>query len=140
MEISFIENMNSGINDWNGLEKWIVNSVKNESKIVGSLSFVFMDDEELLSYNQQYLNHDYYTDVITFDDSEFPLVNGDILISLSMVIFNSNKLKINYKEELLRVIIHGVLHLCGYKDKEDSDIEMMRTKEEFYLNRVKFKL
>ena len=140
MEIVFIENIDTRVSNWSKIELWVKFCIDNEEKKVGNLSFVFMSNEELLSYNQQYLNHDYFTDVITFDDCEFPVVNGDILISLDMVKFNHKQLKISYKEEFLRVLIHGVLHLCGYKDKLELDILEMRGKEEFYLQKVNFEL
>ena len=140
MEIVFIENVDTGIDNWKEIENWVIDTVENESKSVGNLSFVVMDDEELLSFNRQYLDHDYYTDVITFDDSDFPVINGDVLLSLDMIKFNSKQLEISYKEEFLRVVIHGVLHLCGYKDKLDDEVVEMRSKEEFYLGRTNFVL
>jgi len=140
MDINFIENIDTGVNNWNAIQNWVQSSIENEGKKTGVLSFVFMTDEELLTYNRKYLNHDYYTDVITFDDSDLLTINGDILISLEMIKNNHKELKISYKSEFLRVIIHGIMHLCGYKDKEDLDIIEMRKKEEFYLNRVAFEL
>ena len=140
MDINFIENIDTGVNNWNAIQNWVQSSIENEGKKAGILSFVFMTDEELLTYNRKYLNHDYYTDVITFDDSDLLTINGDILISLEMIKNNHKELKISYKSEFLRVIIHGIMHLCGYKDKEDLDIIEMRKKEEFYLNRVDFEL
>jgi rRNA maturation RNase YbeY len=105
-----------------------------EGKILKDISVVFTDDEYLLEVNKQYLNHDYYTDVITFDYSEFPSVSGDIMISLDRVKDNAESLGVAFQEELFRVIYHGLLHLCGYKDKSPSDEALMRKKENEYLN------
>ena len=90
--------------------------------------------EYLLKVNQDFLNHDYYTDIITFDYCENGKISGDLLISLDRVLDNSTKEKTIFEEELYRVIFHGVLHLCGFKDKSKKDIEMMRFKEAHYLN------
>ena len=138
VEINFIENVVFSHNDWKDVKSWIVDSVNQEGLEVGVLSYVFMTDDALLEYNRDYLNHDFYTDVITFDDSLGKVIHGDILISIDRVLDNCNQLSIKFKEEFLRVVIHGVLHLCGYKDKLDNDIQMMRKKEQFYLNQVKF--
>jgi rRNA maturation RNase YbeY len=105
-----------------------------EGKILKDISVVFTDDEYLLEVNKQYLNHDYYTDVITFDYSVFPSVSGDIMISLDRVKDNAESLSVSFEEELFRVIFHGLLHLCGYKDKSPSDEALMRKKENEYLN------
>ena len=140
MDVDFIENIETNVKDWAPVKNWIMDCVVNEGKSVGVLSFVFMSDEELLTFNRKYLNHDYHTDVITFDNSEFPVISGDVLISVEMVLYNCNILKISYKEEFLRIIIHGVLHLCGYKDKAELDILEMRRKEEFYLGKVTFEI
>jgi rRNA maturation RNase YbeY len=105
-----------------------------EGKILKDISVVFTDDEYLLEVNKQYLNHDYYTDVITFDYSVFPSVSGDIMISLDRVKDNAESLSVSFEEELFRVIYHGLLHLCGYKDKSPSDEALMRKKENEYLN------
>lgn len=137
MNIEFIENIESlDIFNYSVVEKWVLDSVNNEGLEIGDLTFVFMSDEELLDYNRRFLDHDYYTDVITFDNSKRKVINGDILISWERILDNANSMNIDYLSEFLRVIIHGVLHLCGYKDKEEKDIIIMREKENFYLNRV----
>ncbi len=107
--------------------------VQQEGKILKDLSLVFTDDDYLLAVNKQYLNHDYFTDVITFDYSTFPEVSGDVIISLDRVQDNAAALKQSYKLEFYRVVFHGVLHLCGYKDKTKEDERIMREKEDFYL-------
>jgi rRNA maturation RNase YbeY len=107
---------------------------QQEGKILKDLSLVFTDDDYLLEVNKQYLNHDYFTDVITFDYSTFPEVSGDVMISLDRVQDNAAALKQSYKLEFYRVVFHGVLHLCGYKDKTKEDERIMREKEDFYLD------
>jgi len=107
--------------------------VKSEGKALKDISVVFTDDDYLLEVNKQYLNHDYYTDVITFDYSVFPEVSGDIMISLDRVKENADTLSVSFQEELNRVVYHGLLHLCGYKDKSADDEKLMRKKENYYL-------
>jgi rRNA maturation RNase YbeY len=111
------------------LKNWISAVVTKEKKECGNLSFVFMDDQTLLSHNQQFLGHDTYTDIITFDYREGKQVNGDILISVERVRENAGKFDVAFDTELRRVMIHGVLHLCGYKDKKKEDQVVMRKKE-----------
>ena len=117
---------------------WIKQVAESHGKIIGEINYLFCTDERILAVNNQYLAHDYYTDIITFDYSENDTVSGDIFISLDTVRTNSEKFKTNYEEELFRVIIHGVLHLCGINDKTDADAKMMRTAEnealELFLN------
>jgi probable rRNA maturation factor len=109
--------------------------VSNEGKTLKDLSLVFTDDDYLLEVNKQYLNHDYFTDVITFDYSDFPLISGDIMISLDRVKDNALSMNLAYEHEFYRVVFHGVLHLCGYKDKNKEDVAVMREKEDFYIQR-----
>jgi len=111
--------------------------IVSENKKVGDLNFIFCSDNYLLEVNKQYLNHDYYTDIITFDYCEDKLVSGDIFISVDRVLENSNKFKLDFNNELSRVLFHGVLHLCGYKDKNKIDKTQMTSKEDFYLNKFK---
>jgi rRNA maturation RNase YbeY len=106
---------------------------RSEGKALKDISVVFTDDDYLLEVNKQYLNHDYYTDVITFDYSVFPEVSGDIMISLDRVKENADTLSVSFQEELNRVVYHGLLHLCGYKDKSAADEKLMRKKENYYL-------
>lgn len=113
--------------------KWIKDSIKNEAKSVGEISYIFCSDEYLHKMNLEYLNHDTYTDIITFDYTEENIVSGDIFISIDRVKENAIKFKTVFENELSRVIIHGVLHLMGYKDKTPQQKEQMRTKEDFYL-------
>jgi rRNA maturation RNase YbeY len=117
------------------LKEAVKNLAIQEGKVLKDLSLVFTDDDYLLEVNKQYLNHDYFTDVITFDYSSFPEVSGDVMISLDRVKDNAQSLNQSYELEFYRVVFHGVLHLCGYKDKTDADIKVMRAKEDFYINR-----
>ena len=96
---------------------------------VGEIAYVFVDDEEILRVNRQFLNHDYYTDIITFDDTQGRLIQGDLFISLDTVRTNAEGLGLAYEEELYRVIIHGILHLCGINDKGPGERELMEAAE-----------
>ena len=117
------------------LKQALKDLVLNEGKSLKDLSLVFTDDEYLLEVNKQYLNHDYFTDVITFDYSDFPDVSGDIMMSLDRVKDNALSMNLAYELEFYRVVFHGVLHLCGYKDKKKEDVSLMREKEDFYIQR-----
>ena len=117
------------------LKQAVKDLVFNEGKSLKDLSLVFTDDEYLLEVNKQYLNHDYFTDVITFDYSELPSVSGDVMISLDRVKDNAHSMELSYELEFYRVVFHGVLPLCGYKDKKKDDVSLMREKEDFYIQR-----
>jgi probable rRNA maturation factor len=117
------------------LKEAVKNLALSEGKVLKDLSLVFTDDDYLLEVNKQYLNHDYFTDVITFDYSSFPEVSGDVMISLDRVKDNAQSLNQSFELEFYRVVFHGVLHLCGYKDKSEADVMVMRAKEDFYINR-----
>lgn len=116
------------------LKEYLKSLASSEDKQLNDLSIVFTDDDYLLEVNKQYLSHDYYTDVITFDYSEGNHVSGDIMISLPRVKENADTLKVSFEEELYRVVFHGLLHLCGYKDKLPADEQLMRKKENIYLS------
>jgi probable rRNA maturation factor len=109
---------------------WIEKVIVSERKSLGELSYIFCDDDYLLEINQQYLDHDTLTDIISFDYTEGDVISGDIFISVERVQDNANDLNIPFEEELKRVLIHGVLHYCGYKDKSESDEVLMRSKED----------
>lgn len=117
------------------LKQAVKNLVQNEGKSLKDLSLVFTDDDYLLEVNKQYLNHDYFTDVITFDYSDFPEVSGDVMISLDRVKDNALSMNLAFEQEFYRVVFHGILHLCGYKDKSKEDVVLMREKEDFYIHR-----
>ena len=119
--------------------EWINNVAQKHNRAVGEISYLFCDDDKILEVNEEYLNHDFYTDIITFDYSEDNTISGDILISLQTVESNSQMYQTNYLEELHRVIIHGILHLCGLKDLTDEEEKAMRDAEDsalqmLYLN------
>lgn len=116
------------------LKPFIKTLVLSEGFVSGDIAIVFCSDEYLLKVNQDFLNHDYYTDIITFDYCKNGIINGDLLISVDRVLENSFKENTSFQEELHRVVFHGVLHLCGFKDKSKKDIEKMRFKESQYLN------
>ena len=100
----------------------------------GEITIVFCTDDYLLEMNKRYLNHDFYTDIITFDYSENGVISGDLFISVDRVNDNAGSFSVSVDNELKRVIYHGVLHLCGYKDKTENDEKEMREKENFYIN------
>ena len=111
------------------LNKWIREVASGYGRKVGEVAYIFCDDEKILEVNRQYLNHDYYTDIITFDYCEDDTVNGDIFVSLDTVRSNSEEQGTDYDEELRRVIIHGILHLCGINDKGPGEREKMEAAE-----------
>ena len=113
---------------------WIENVINSENKSLGEISYIFCDDEYLLEINKQYLNHDYYTDIISFDYTENEFVSGDIFISIDRVKENASDYGVSFDNELKRVVIHGILHFCGYKDKSQDEERMMRLKEEEKIN------
>ncbi len=121
------------LRDRTALKDWIKSTITQEDKIAGQISIIICSDEYLLKLNKEYLNHDTFTDIITFDYTEMDVINGDVFISIDRIKENAKELEIGLKTELYRVIIHGVLHLCGYKDKIKSDKFMMQSKEDFYL-------
>lgn len=120
----------------NRVEEWIEQLISTEEKKTGNINYIFCDDEYLLNVNQDFLNHDYYTDVITFDYVKGKTISGDIFISITRIKENAITLSDNdFERELIRVLAHGVLHLCGYKDKSEGDQKIMRAKENFYIDR-----
>ena len=120
------------------IKKWIDTIIKKEKRKLGEIHYVFVSDEELLKMNKQFLKHNTYTDIITFDYSEGKSINGDIFISIDRVKENASKFKADFNDELHRVLIHGVLHLCGYKDKTKKDALLMRKMEENSLSKRPF--
>ena len=119
------------------LKKYIKYIFKKEGKKLQSINYIFCTDEALLEINRQFLSHDFYTDIITFDLSENEAIQAEIYISLDRIKENIIELGVPFKSELYRVIFHGVLHLCGYKDKSKADKVKMRGKEEFYLSKYR---
>ena len=113
---------------------WIETIIISENKTVGEISYVFCDDDYLHAINIQYLNHDTLTDIISFDYTEGDIISGDIFVSIERVKDNAIDFKVTFEEELKRVLAHGVLHYCGYKDKTDIEAALMRAKEEEKIN------
>jgi probable rRNA maturation factor len=114
--------------------RWILSCVERNNKLPGAITYVFTNDQELLKVNQQFLSHNDYTDIITFDYTTENTVSGDIFISVERVKENAKKFQESEDRELARVMIHGVLHLLGFKDKTPSDKKRMRKEEEKELN------
>lgn len=111
-------------------EKWISEIITSENKKEGEINYIFCDDEYLHKINVEYLNHDTLTDIISFDYTVGNELHGDIFVSVERVQDNANDFNVSFDEELKRVLAHGVLHYCGYKDKTDKDAELMRSKED----------
>ena len=112
------------------LKPWLKELIRQHGFVPGDISYFFCDDEELLKVNLQFLQHDTYTDIITFDECVGDVVAGSILISVDRVRENAEKFGKTFENEFLRVLVHGTLHLCGYKDKSDSEAQLMRQKED----------
>lgn len=130
----FNEQIDFRLNNKTRLRSWLRSAIHQHNKKISSINFIFTSDNLLLEINKKYLKHNTYTDIITFDQSSKPnKIEADIYISLDRVSFNSIKLKTSFEEELHRVMIHGVLHLLGYKDKTKEEKEEMRKKENHYL-------
>ncbi len=128
--IQFVEeNVKFPLSHKNITKRWIKTVIDSFQKKTGDLCFIFCDDEYILKINREYLNHDYYTDIITFDYVEGNKISGDLFISLETVRSNADKYSQSFEMEAKRVIIHGVLHLLGLKDKTDADAFEMRNAE-----------
>lgn len=115
------------------VKNWIVQVSSEEKKSIGEISYRFVSEPTILEINSQFLNHQYFTDIITFDDSLVNIINGEIVISLDTVLSNAHKFQASFKEEMHRVVIHGIMHLCGYPDSTESQKLIMREKENYYL-------
>lgn len=115
------------------IASWIKEVVLSEGKSLGDINFIFCSDSYLLTVNQKYLNHDYYTDIITFDYVDENIISGDVFISVDRVLENSGIFKVDAPDEFRRILVHGVLHLLGYKDKSTQEKEEMTKKEDEYL-------
>jgi len=138
MPIKFFNEDNSfNLKDRIKLKRWINSSILNEKRNLGLVNYIFTSDKYLLSINKEYLSHNYYTDIITFNYCEKNNISGDIFISIDTVKNNSNRFGVTFKHELHRVMIHGILHLIGYDDQNDEEKAEMREKENYYLERLK---
>ncbi len=114
--------------------EWLKLAAESEIRRIGNISIIFCSDNYVLDINQKYLQHDYFTDIITFDYCEEDRLSGDLFISVDSVRENSVEFGTEFKDELNRVIIHGLLHLVGYDDHTEKDIKLMRSKENYYLS------
>ena len=113
----------------NSYQNWISSIISKKNKIVGPINYIFCSDNYLLDVNIEYLDHNYYTDIITFDYSENGIISGDLFISIDRVKENANTNSLSFNEELNRVMIHGILHLLGFKDKTEEEQKEMRKQE-----------
>jgi probable rRNA maturation factor len=118
------------------LFSWVNDATQSENHLLGDVNVILCSDQYLLNMNKQFLEHDYYTDIITFDYTEGNAISGDLYISLDRVKDNALKNIVSTNNELYRVVIHGIMHLCGYKDKSKHDSELMRQKEDLYLSKL----
>ena len=118
------------------IENWFNEVIVSNGLKLGDISIIFCSDSYLLNINQKYLNHDYYTDIITFNYSRRKVISGDLFISLDMVVHNAEKFSIPFNEELHRVMVHGILHLIGFDDHTEDDIAEMRFQENLWLSKL----
>lgn len=131
----FFEDTNFKFNKRRANSKWLKSAIALENKKLGDISIIYCSDDYLLEINKQYLSHDYYTDVITFNYCEGDLISGDIFISVDTIKANAEEYGASFDNELCRVMVHGLLHLIGYDDDCESNQLIMRQKEDFYLER-----
>ena len=131
MSIRFsVQSVDFDLQEPQKVRKWLAEVIRRRGKSVGNINYLFCDDEYLLGVNRQYLDHDTYTDIITFDYVAGGLISGDILISIDRVGENATKFGVPFEHELHRVVVHGVLHLLGQGDKSDDEAREMRRQEE----------
>jgi len=128
--ILFFSKTNFQIVQKRSIKKWLGRVVKQENKNIGDINIVFCNDDQLVELNKQYLNHNTLTDIITFNYSEEKILHGDVCISIERVKDNADKYNCTFEEELRRVMAHGILHLCGYKDKKPDEKLLMKQKED----------
>lgn len=119
------------------VEEWYKKTVQKEGFQLGEVAVLLGNDDWLLNYNKEYLQHDYYTDIITFNYCFDDVISGDLLISLERVEDNAKQFNVSRETELKRVLIHGVLHLCGYNDATEDEKKLIREKEDYYLQYLK---
>lgn len=130
----FSEDISFNLEDEQLTQNWINKTITREGKYLGPVSYIFCSDNYLLRINQDYLEHDTYTDIITFNYCDEDVISGDIFISIDRVEENAKTFNTGFENELYRVMIHGILHLIGYNDKSEQEQSIMRTKEDFYLS------
>jgi rRNA maturation RNase YbeY len=134
MNIDFVYNTDFKLDNEAEISSWIAAFCQTENTSVDSLVFAFFSDEDLKALNIKHLSHDYYTDVISFDESKNNLLNGNIAISVERVAENAAKYSVSFEEELRRVMVHGVLHFMGYNDSNENEITVIRKKEDYALS------
>lgn len=134
--INFNYETDFNIENEDELATWITGVISNEGYKLEEINYVFCDDEYLHKLNVEFLDHDTLTDIISFDYTVGKLIQGDIFISVERVEDNAKDFKVDFYKELQRVIVHGVLHYCGYKDKSETEAALMREKEDFYINQL----
>ena len=134
MNIDFVYNTDFKLDNEAEISSWITAFCQTENTSVDSLVFAFFSDEDLKTLNIKHLSHDYYTDVISFDESKNNSLNGNIAISVERVADNASKYSVSFEEELRRVMIHGVLHFMGYNDSTENEIITIRKKEDYALS------
>ena len=134
MNIDFVYNTDFKLDNEAEISSWITAFCQTENTSVDSLVFAFFSDEDLKALNIRHLSHDYYTDVISFDESKNNALNGNIAISVERVADNASKHSVSFEEELRRVMIHGVLHFMGYNDSSESEVTIIRKKEDYALS------
>lgn len=121
---------------YENIKTWINKTIQNENKEAGEINVIFCSDEYLLQMNKEHLKHDYYTDILTFDYCENNIISGDLFISKERIEENAKNFNVEFVNEINRVVIHGVLHLIGFKDKSDDEQNVMTKKENFYLKKL----
>ncbi len=128
--INFYSENDFELQEEKSFDTWIRKVISSEKKQLGEINYIFCDDHYLYKINLKFLDHDTYTDIISFDNSEGDELNGDIFISTDRVTENAKEYNVDFSDELKRVMIHGILHLCGYGDKTESEAALMRQKED----------
>lgn len=131
----FYENLPESVDT--DYKQWLEDLILSEGKKLGEINYIFCDDEYLLKINQDYLQHDYYTDIITFDYVKGKTISAEIFVSLQRISDNASTLSRDYEDELRRVLAHGILHLIGYKDKTEEEEKEMRRMEDLYLTKYR---
>ena len=134
--ISFNYEMDFQLDNEELMSRWIANTIVSEGFTAGEINYIFCDDAYLLDLNIEFLNHDTLTDIISFDYTLGKLINGDVYISIQRVRENADDFGVSFANELHRVMIHGILHYCGYKDKTKDEITEMRSKENYYISKL----
>lgn len=134
--INFQINSNYKLKEKRKIKTWLIEICIEEGYSIGILTYLLVNDKEMITYNKKFLNHHTLTDVITFQNNDKEMISGDIIISTERVLDNSNKFNVEFIEELYRVMAHGLLHLLGYNDKKMSETKKIREKEDYYLKKI----